>query len=108
MKYIILAIGVLFIGFMVACSTAEPEAEKAPVVIDTASRVPTRTLVPTPTRTPDPEVEMQKRVSTTDASITGNTRGGICGRHTGVDRMEWDNFEVGDLGAVARRVIRID
>jgi hypothetical protein len=48
------------------------------------------------------------RVSTTDASITGNTRGGICGRHTGVDRMEWDNFEVGDLGAVARRVIRVD
>jgi hypothetical protein len=48
------------------------------------------------------------RGTTSDGSITGNTRAGICGRHTGVDRLEWDNFEAADVGAFARRVIRIN
>jgi hypothetical protein len=48
------------------------------------------------------------RGTTSDGSITGNTRAGICGRQTGVDRLEWDNFEAADVGAFARRVIRIN
>lgn len=47
------------------------------------------------------------RMTTTDSSITGNTLPGLCGRHTGANRIRLDNFEAGDLGAVARRVIRM-
>lgn len=48
------------------------------------------------------------RTTLSDSSITGNTQAGICGRHTGGDRLQWDDFEAADLAVAARRIIRIN
>ena len=48
------------------------------------------------------------RLTHTDASITGNTRAGMAGRHNGANRMRFDNWGAGDLGAAPRRIIRIN
>ncbi|MDA0734367.1 MAG: hypothetical protein O2909_11910 [Chloroflexi bacterium] len=39
------------------------------------------------------------RHTASDASITGNLYSGIGGRHTGINRLQWDNFEADILAA---------
>lgn len=48
------------------------------------------------------------RASITDTSITGNTRTGLCGRHTGGDRMVFENFFASDASSLRRRTLVIN
>lgn len=48
------------------------------------------------------------RGTVSDATITGNTRGGFASRHNGTQRTRIDNWELADIVTASRRVIRIN